>query len=161
MIIKDHMKRSVISIKGTATIKEAAQLVMEHNVGTLPVVDEENNLIGVLNLADLLSIIMPDFIDLVESFKFVHNFGAVEARIPAPEVLACPVSELMKEAVYAKENAGLLYAAAQLHQYRCTDLPIVTEEGKLIGLISHVDIGAALMRGWKKVKLNNNPDSKE
>ena len=40
MIIKNHMKRRVISIKGTATIKEAAQLVMEHNVGTLPVVDE-------------------------------------------------------------------------------------------------------------------------
>ena len=104
---------------------------------------------------------MPDFLDLVESFKFVHNFGAVEARIPEPEVLACPVSEIMKEAVYAKENAGLLYAAAQLNQHRCTDLPIVTEEGKLIGLVSHVDIGAALMRGWKNIKLNKNSDDKE
>ena len=160
MIIKNHMKRRVISIKGTATIKEAAQLVMKHNIGTLPIVDEENNLIGVVTLQHLLSLIMPDFIDLVESFKFVHNFGAVESRMPEPEVLADPVSQIMKEAVYARENDGLLYGAAQIHQFGCTDLPIVTEEGKLIGLASHVDIGAALMKGWKKVKLNNNTNSK-
>ena len=157
MIIKNHMKRRVISIKGSATIKEAAQLIMKHNIGTLPVVDDENLLIGVVTLNDLLSLIMPDFIDLVESFKFVHNFGAVEARMPDPEVLACPVSEIMKEAVYAKETAGLLFGAAQINKHGCTDLPIVTAEGKLIGLASHVDIGTALMKGWKKIKLTDSP----
>ena len=62
MEIRDCMKRNVFSIASTATIRQAAALITEHHIGLLPVVDEQGKPIGVVRLADLLSLELPDFL---------------------------------------------------------------------------------------------------
>jgi CBS-domain-containing membrane protein len=149
MKIGDCMKRSVVSIPLNATIGEAVELLTRHHIGTLPVVDEKGKLVGLLQAHDLLSLIMPDFVHLVDHFDFVHNFGAVEKRQPTSAELALPVKKVMEAPVFVEETSGLLRAAALLHHHELRDLPVVDAYQHLVGIASHVDISTALMAHWQ------------
>ncbi len=151
MNVRDSMKRNVVYINATGSVRDAVELVVDHHIGTLPVVDDNRKLIGVVKLRTLLSLVMPDFVRLIENFEFVHDFGAVDTRLPTPEDLARPVTSIMEPPIYAFENASLIHAAAILNQQGLKDLPIVSEDGTLAGIASHVDIGISLMRRWKMV----------
>ncbi len=89
-MIKNCMKQIVYSIPTTATIRQAALLVVERRIGLLPVLDESNKLVGVIGLSDLLSLELPDFFRLLGDLDFVHDFGAVETTRPQPTNLTTP-----------------------------------------------------------------------
>ncbi len=132
----------------TATIGEAAAVFVTRHVGMLPVVDEANRLVGILQLQDLLGLVMPDFVKLLEDFDFVHDFGAVEARQPSPEAIARPVQEVMQPPISVDETCGLLRAAALMRRYDLHDLPIVNGDGRLVGIASRVDVATAILASW-------------
>ncbi len=147
-MIRDCMKRNVVSIPITATIGEAAATFVARHIGMLPVVDDAGHLVGLLQLRDLLGLVMPDFVKLLEDFDFVHDFGAVEARHPSPEAMARPVQEVMQPPVSVDETCGLLRAAAFMRQHDLHDLPIVDVDGKLVGIASRVDVATAILASW-------------
>lgn len=149
MQVRDCMKRNVVAISASATIGEAAKLLAESHIGMLPVVDQNNKLVGHLQLRDLLALVMPKFIRLVEDFDFVHDFGAVEKQHPSKDVLTRPVSQVMQKPLLVEETCGLVRAFAILNEHQWYDLPIVDQEGHLVGVASRVDIAAALLAGWQ------------
>jgi MFS transporter, DHA2 family, multidrug resistance protein len=150
-MIKDCMKRNVFSIPSTATIRQAAALIVERHIGLLPVVDEQAKPIGVIRLGDLLSLELPDFFKLLPDFDFVHDFGAVETTRPSAEELDQPVITLMQHRIFVEETCGLLRAYALMVKHNLHDLPVVSEDGVLVGIASRVDIGAAILSTWKTV----------
>jgi CBS domain-containing protein len=145
MQVKDCMKRNVVSIPSGATIADAAGIFVRSRVGVLPVLDERGKPIGILRLSDLLSLELPDFVKLVADVDFVHDFGAVETTRPSLEVLARPVTDLMQPATILEEESGLLHAYALMIQHKVMDVPVVNARKELVGLVSRVDIGAAVL----------------
>jgi CBS domain-containing protein len=152
MKIRDCMKRDVISIPETATVREASSVFAEEHVGLLPIVDEKNKLVGVIGLRDLISLELPDFIRFVADVDFVHDFGAVENTQPKPEVLDQSIKLLMKPPITVREDSGLLRAYALMLQHNLHDMPVISEDGKLVGMASRVDIGTAIVSTWAKVE---------
>jgi len=65
MKIGECMKRNVVSIPETSTIREAAAIFVKEHVGLLPIVDENKKLVGVIGLRDLLALELPDFVNFV------------------------------------------------------------------------------------------------
>src|SRR5688572_7428773 len=118
MKIGECMKRNVISIQDTATVREAAAVFAKEHVGLLPIVDQQNKLVGVIGLRDLLTLELPDFIRFVVDVDFVHDFGAVENTRPSPEVLDQPIKLLMKPAITVYEDSGLLRTYALMLQHQ-------------------------------------------
>jgi len=150
-MIRDCMKRNVISIATTATLRQAGALIADRHIGLLPVVDPQGKPIGVLRLADLLRLELPDIIDMLPELDFIHNFGAVETSRPSPEELDRPVTVLMQPVTFVEETCGLLRAYAIMVKHDLHDLPVVSEDGTLVGIASRVDIGAAILSSWKTV----------
>lgn len=148
MVIRDCMKRNVVSIPATATIAEAAAVFVAQHIGLLPVVDQHNHLAGAVGLRDLLSLALPDFVNLVADVDFVHDFGAAESARPAPELLARPVTTVMHPALTVPETCGLLRAYALMRQNDLHDLPVVAADGTLAGIASRVDVGTAVLASW-------------
>ena len=149
MKIKDCMKLNVVSISDSATIGDAAGRLASRHIGMLPVVDSAGRLVGPLQLRDLLAPVMPDFVRLIEDFDFVHDFGVLESRQPSPEAMARSVREVMQPPLAVDENCGLLRAFALLRQHDLHDLPVVAHGDRLVGIASRVDIGTALLAGWR------------
>jgi len=152
MNISDCMKRNVISIPEASTVREAAAIVTKKHIGLLPVVDEENKIIGVVGLRDLLDLELPDFVRFVADVDFVHDFGAAENTRPPEEILDGPITILMKDAITVEEECGLLRAYALILQHGLHDMPVVSKDGELVGVASRVDIGTAILSTWKKAK---------
>ena len=152
MNISDCMKRNVISISETATVREAAAIFANKHIGLLPIIDEDTKVVGVVGLKDLLSLKLPDFVRFVADVDFVHDFGAVETSSPSADVLDESITTLMREAIMVEENCGLTRAYALMLQHNVHDMPVVSNDGNLIGVASRVDIGSAILSGWAKVE---------
>jgi len=52
--ISSVMKTFVISLRPTVTIKEAAEIMLEKNIGRLPIVDEKDRIIGIVDREDVV-----------------------------------------------------------------------------------------------------------
>ncbi len=146
--ISDCMKQKVVSISPEATIKEAAALLIQKHVGMLVVVDVEKHLLGLLPMRDLISLTIPDFINLFKKMDFIHDFGMLEQNKPEGAILKKTVRELMSPAVSVQADTGLLHAAALIQEHQLNDLPVIDHEGKLIGLVSYTDVGVAMLSNW-------------
>lgn len=148
MKVGECMKHQVFSIPASATIAEAARVFVRHHIGMLPVVDEGNRPIGMLTLRNMLSLELPDIMELVRDVDSFHDFGAVETTRPPRELLERAVTTLMRPIVTVLEDCGLLRAYAIMNQHDLYDLPIVSTDGTLVGIISRADIAAQILSCW-------------
>lgn len=151
MTVTSCMKKHVVSILKTATIREAAAIIVSKHIGLLPVVDKNNKPVGVIGIRDLLTLELPDFVSFVADVDFVHDFGAVETTRPSARTLGKSVKTLMKPAISVDEDCGLLRAYALMLQHNLHDMLVVSKDGKLIGVASRVDVGVAVLSAWGKI----------
>lgn len=151
-MIGTSMKRQVISVTPSTTVREAAQIVVAHHVGTLPVVDEQGVLVGVVRLEDLLQVFMPDFVALLDDIDFIHDFGVLEALQPGdvPAATQLTMRDLMQPPCAVEQTCGLLRAYATMLKHDIHDLPVVNKAGSLVGLASRVDIAVAFLASWTR-----------
>lgn len=151
MNVSSCMKKHVVSVPVTATIREAAAVIVSRHIGLLPVVDKNNKPVGVISMRDLLTLELPDFVSFVADVDFVHDFGAVETSHPSARTLDKSVKSLMKPPVSVDEDCGLLRAYALMLQHNLHDMLVVSKDGKLIGITSRVDIGVTVLSSWEKI----------
>ena len=151
MNVSSCMKKHVVSVPITATIREAAAVIVNKHIGLLPVVDKNDKPVGVIGMRDLLTLELPDFVSFVADVDFVHDFGAVETSHPSARTLDKSVKSLMKPAISVEEDCGLLRAYALMLQHNLHDMLVVSKDGKLIGVASRVDIGVAVLSSWGKI----------
>ena len=148
MTIIDSMKKQVITIRDTDDLGTAAKQFVKHHVGMLPVINAEGKLVGVLQLRDLLTLVMPVFTKLMEDFDFVSTFGAANSIQPSKEEIAKKVSEVMEPPVCVDDTSGLTRAFSLLHHHNLTDLTVVDAENYVVGIVSRVDVGTSLLKKW-------------
>lgn len=152
MKISECMKRNVVSIPETSTVREVAAVFVKEQVGLLAIVDANNKLVGVAGLRDLLSLVLPDFVNFVADVDFVHDFGAVETIRPSAEVLDASIKTLIKLPISVDEDSGLLRAYALMLQHNVHDMPVVSKDRQLVGMVSRVDIGMRILSAWAKAE---------
>lgn len=147
-MIGECMKRQVVTVSSADTVVQAAVIVAETHVGTLPVVDRNNILIGIVRLQDILKVFMPDFVALLDNIDFVNDFGALERLWPydIPTAAGHTMGELMGPAISVKSTCGLLRSFAIMTKHQLQDLPVVDETERLVGIASRVDIAAAFFQ---------------
>lgn len=148
MKVKNCMKVHVIHCGEELTIGDAARLMVRNHIGTLPITDLENHLVGLCNLRNIVNQLMPEFVHMVENVDFIGDFGAIENRLMDPELLKTPICEVMGEPISVEEDDGLVRAIAMLQEHNLTDLPVVDSENRLVGIASYVDIGVRLLSSW-------------
>jgi acetoin utilization protein AcuB len=56
--LKDIMTRKVVTIRAGETIERAAALMLEHNIGGMPVVDEQGKVVGVVTDSDIFKVLV-------------------------------------------------------------------------------------------------------
>jgi len=121
IIARDIMIKGVLTITADRKVAYARLLMLRHNVGALPVVDEAGILLGIVTQRD---------IDLA---------GA--------DVSDLLVSDLMtRSLIKAKETTTLRWIVEKMIKTGLQRIPVVDEKSKLLGLVTQTTvIKAALM----------------
>lgn len=154
---EDHidscMKRKVIAGHPEMTVREAALLMAENNVGTLPIVDQASVLVGVTTMRDVIQIFLPDFVPLLSNIRFVKDYGdlgtpSLGSMQRAESLL---VADIMEKPVFVEDDCTLIRALSFMEKHRIRDLPVV-KNGILVGIASRVDIGRAFLSNWLAAK---------
>ena len=106
-----------VTIKRGSTVKNALDLMAEYHIGGIPVVDDENHLVGIVTNRDL---------------RFEREMGK-------------HIDDVMtKENIITTHPGTDMETASQiLQENKIEKLPVVDENGKLVGLITYKDITKA------------------
>lgn len=56
--VRDIMTRNVVTVRAETTVAEAAQLLLRHKFGCLPVVDEDGMLVGIVTEHDFVRLLV-------------------------------------------------------------------------------------------------------
>lgn len=147
--IDECMKRTIISARAEMPLRDAAAILMEKKVGSLPIVDEAGVLIGLTTIREIIQIFLPDSVHLLDSIDFIKDFGAMAdlSTEDLRKVEKLTIADVMTEPFAVEEHASLIRAMSVMHKHNMLDLPIV-KDGKLVGIVSWVDIGCAFIADW-------------
>lgn len=130
MFVRDWMTRNPVTIQEDATFTEAWSLMREKRLRHLPVMRGED-VVGMVSDRDIR--------DAAPSS--VESAGSDTARIAATKI-----KDLISGKVFTTNpDAELERAAVKLFVHRIGALP-VTEQGRLIGIISETDVFRAMVR---------------
>lgn len=132
MIASDLMTTNPRTIRPTDKVSEALDALQSMDVRHLPVVDDQNNLVGMLSDRDLGSL-MRTFTD-----------GADAERMVVP-LSKRRVADFMSAAVVSVDTeADLGDVIDKLLEEHIGALPVVDGEGTVVGIISYVDVLRAI-----------------
>ena len=148
-IIADWMKKKAISIHQDTTVKQSTSLMLEKRIGTLPIVDDNNVLVGMTTIQDIVQIFLPDFVSLLSNIDFIKDFGAASAprNGSLAEVGKLTVVDIMKEPISVETTSDLMRALSVMTKHNIQDLP-VTQNGVLVGIASRLDICRGFLSEW-------------
>lgn len=123
MIVEQIMKRNVIKITTTNTIKDAIQLMEKHRIRHLPVINEDDELVGIISDRDIRDA-SPSVFDTGEHSEYFTN----------------PVSKIMVTDVITAHPLDFVEDVSSIfYEHHIGCLPI-EEDYKLVGIITETDI---------------------
>lgn len=140
MTVAHLMTRDVVTVKKDTPLEEAARRLSGLRISGMPVVDDQDKVIGVIGELDIMSVL---------SGKKAWGLRDLIRRImgePSPARKAGDqVGHVMSTpAITIKSTVDVRDAARVLDSHRIKRLPVVDDDGKLIGVISRADIVRAM-----------------
>ncbi|MBF0145581.1 MAG: CBS domain-containing protein [Magnetococcales bacterium] len=151
MFVKDVMIRNIRTAKKNDTIRTVADIICASKISGLPVVDEDNHLIGVISEKDILNALLPSYSEFLHDPIRARDFEVMENSYHA--VLTKTVGSLMTPRVFsASPNDPIMKAASQMALHRIRRIPVVEEGDQLVGIISLGDIHKAIFKKELGVK---------
>ena len=126
------MSTAVVTIADTSTVEEAWALLARQGMGQAPVVTEAGVLVGLLSRADLMR---PDRLPGPESHALVWRALLAQSVV---EVMWTPVPSVAPD-------TDIRRLARVLLDTGLPGLPVVDDEGRVIGFVSRSDILRAVV----------------
>lgn len=132
------MTTDVITVQRDAPFKEVARLLDEHSVSAVPVLDADGRLVGIVSEADLLPKEYRDRPGRLARLMHRHELVKAEGDV-AGDLMSSP-------AVTIGPDSSLADAAKLMMHERVKRLPVVSDSGDLIGIVSRADLVEAFLR---------------
>lgn len=143
--VRDVMTRTVITAGEAETFRELAARMLDHHVSALPVMDADGQVVGVVSEADLLvkEAAMADSSLWGSSLR--GRRGTMATAELARDLMTGP-------AVTIGPDAGVAEAARLMTARRVKRLPVVDSGGRLLGIISRVDVLSVFRRPDQEIR---------
>lgn len=142
MLVHDVMSTGVVTTKKTDTVRSVVVKMLNRNCGAIPVVEDDNRLVGMVTVRDVMLPLYPNYGDYIHDN--VHSRDFIEMEEGYPEVLAKKVEEIMSaNPLTVSPNDPVLQAASYMGLKNFRRIPVV-EKGKLVGIVSIGNINRAL-----------------
>ncbi|MEM3712877.1 MAG: homocysteine biosynthesis protein [Thermoproteota archaeon] len=112
--VMELMRTQIVTAKITDSIKDVSARMVKGNADHVPVVDENNKLVGIVTTWDIAKALALD----------VQKLDAIMTR----------------NVIVAKPHETIDIVAKRMEQYDITGLPVIDDEGNVLGLITSADL---------------------
>jgi CBS domain-containing protein len=144
------METDVVSVRPEEEVETLLKLMREHELPGIPVVDEGNRLVGIVTESDLVmrdeeaDLHLPHHIDLLGGVIYLESTKRYEERLRRG--LASTVAEMMTaDPVTVRPEDTPHEAGRIIAERKHNRLPVVDSDGRLLGVVTRVDVLAALV----------------
>jgi CBS domain-containing protein len=143
-LVRDIMSTNLIAVRPDAAVTEAADVLAEKGVGSLLVTDDTGKLVGVLRDDDLVAsearVHVPTFINFLGlGMPFPGEMKHLEQELK--KIAGASVREVMDDAPPTVGPAATLEDVATLmHERNVNSVPVVENDGKVVGIVTRADI---------------------
>jgi CBS domain-containing protein len=151
MQVKEIMSRSVRTVTPDNKVLDVASVMCLYRFAGLPVVEDEDRLVGIIAEKDVLHCLFPKLEHLMEEGMANVDLDREMGRYK--EVLAQRVSDLMtRNPITVAPDMHILRAATVMVRHRFRRIP-VAENGRLVGMLSLGDVHKAIFHATITHKL--------
>ena len=134
------MTTSVVAARKDTSFKEMAAMLRSRRISAFPVVDDAGRVIGVVSAGDLL-------VKEAVNAEGMSLLAAIRHRREDDKAAGITAGDLMTQpAITIGPDAPVEEAARLMYDRRVKRLPVVNPAGRLLGIISRVDVLAVFSR---------------
>ncbi|MBE9079372.1 CBS domain-containing protein [Romeria aff. gracilis LEGE 07310] len=141
--VGEVMTAKPLTVHPETPIKEAIMLLADNRISGLPVVDEANQIVGVLSEADLMwqttGATLPPYVVVLDSVIYLTNPAHYNQELH--KALGQTVAEVMTaKAITIPPDQSLRHAAQLMHDKQVRRLIVVDEANRTLGVLTRGDI---------------------
>ncbi len=142
----DIMTADVITIHESARVKELAQLMADHRISGVPVVDDRELVVGIVTEGDMVEmdadIHFPHYISFMDSVIFLESVKKFDERVR--HAAAASVKDIMTTNVkVVQKDAPLHELATIMSDQQINRLPVLDGDA-LVGIVTRADVVRAM-----------------
>jgi CBS domain-containing protein len=150
LTVRDIMDADPVTVGPSDDVETVVRLLRHHELPGVPVVNEGGRCIGIVTEADLViadeqgDLHIPHYIELFGGVVFLEPLRRYEARLK--KAFASTVADLMTEDPVTIDPSASVAEAGRLIVHRGHNRLPVVEHGRLVGVVTRVDVLEALTR---------------
>lgn len=144
------MDRDVPALSPGDDARTAIDLLAKTDLGAIPVIDGDRKVVGIVSESDLVlgeeesDLHLPHYLNIMGGIVFVGSMKGFEERLE--KAFATEVSELMTAApIVAHDYEAAERVAKKIADHHHNHLPVVDEDGHLVGMVTRADALAAVL----------------
>ena len=145
MKVKDIMSKEVVSVKPEDNALGVLNLLFKMQISGLPVIDAQGKLVGMFTEKDILSYVLPSYIEKVGRFIYEENPKSTKKKFT--DLAKVKVSQLMrKDVITTSEETTLCEVARIMLTQKARRIPVLDKTGNVAGIVARCDILKALAK---------------
>ena len=148
MLAKDIMTRDLLTVTPKTNIRDIAQLLINHKISGLPVVDEKGKVLGMVSEGDLMrKEIAPKLPDVLSVLgAIIYYNGMKEYKEAFRKMAATTAEEIMTDEVISVQIDDDVSKVGQIMlDHGIKRVPVLLGD-KLVGIVSRADIVKMLLQ---------------
>ncbi len=135
MRVSEVMSREPVCVEQGTALRDVAQLLIEHRISAVPILDPDAKLVGIVSKSDLVSAL-----DL-KPHSLAHAMADLLPGGHHHKKMGTIVDDIMStEPVTVPEEASLQDAAQVMDQRQVHQVVIVHADGSVAGMLAHSDL---------------------
>jgi len=134
MKVKDRMTENVVCVEMESSVTDVFYLMKEHNIRRMPVLSK-GKVVGIVTLSDLNKVAPSSATSLS-----MHEINYLLMKTRIKDVL--PKDQ---ELVSISPDSYIETAAKLMREHKVSGLPVIDDQGRLVGIVTETDLFAALI----------------
>jgi len=145
MKVKDIMTEKVITIYSDNNIITVVKLLLKNKIHGIPVIDEKNNVVGIVSEKDLFtkepaSDYLPMWSGLLGIARYRNEISA-DQEVKMVRLIQVSAADIMTaDPVTIKANADIKDLLKIFRETKYKTIPVLDDKDKLTGIVSVVDV---------------------
>jgi CBS domain-containing protein len=148
-VVREIMDSEPETVAPDTPVEDVVRLLRENELPGVPVVDADGGCVGIVTEADLVlpddqgDLHIPHYINLFGGTVFLEPLGRFEQRLR--KAFASKAADMMtSDPDTVAPDTSVRDAARLIHESGHNRLPVVDEGGRLVGVVTRVDVLGAL-----------------
>ncbi len=141
----EFMRRDLTAVELDTTVAHVIYLLHQSGLASLPVVDEDGRVVGIISERDLIRALLPGYVDMLQSTAFLPSLDQLGRKLR--EIGGKRIAEFMvREVIAARPDDSDLHLADLMIRKGLKQIPVLDDENRLVGVVRRIDLLHRLRR---------------